>query len=93
MVDKLKRLGTSFVMLITMPLWFYLRDDMVNKLKKLKIISALLVVFVAMPIWFYLMYSILDSIGASGLMWFLFWVYFPILIFGALVGDLDLDLD
>ena len=44
---------------------------------KSKTIGALLALFVVLPIWFFLLYRILESVNASELMWFLYWVYVP----------------
>jgi hypothetical protein len=43
-----------------------------------KTIGTVLAVCVTMPIWYYLLYSILRLVGATELMWFLFWVYMPV---------------
>lgn len=43
-----------------------------------KTIGTVLAVCVTMPIWYYLLYSILRLVGATELMWFLFWVYLPV---------------
>lgn len=47
----------------------------------MKTIAGLLSIFVVMPIWYYLIYKILISVGATELMWFLYWVYLPVGIF------------
>lgn len=47
-------------------------------MKGLKIITGIISVLVVMPIWYYLLYKILIAIGASELMWFLFWIYLPL---------------
>lgn len=44
----------------------------------MKVINAILGVFVVAPIWYYLLYKILISVGASELMFFLYWVYVPV---------------
>lgn len=49
-------------------------------MNKWKIISLILGLTTYFPIWFYLMYKILQSVEASELMWFLFWVYIPVTI-------------
>lgn len=46
-----------------------------------KIISVLLTVFVCMPISFYLQYVILKALNVDNLVWFLFFVNIPLLIF------------
>jgi len=50
-------------------------------MNKIKIISALVTLFMYVPIWYYLLYTILDTIGANELTWFLFWVYIPVGLF------------
>ena len=45
---------------------------------KIGCVLGILVIFIQMPIWYYLMYSILKSVEATQLMWFLFWVYLPL---------------
>lgn len=42
------------------------------------LVAALLGVLVVSPIWFYLLYEILYRVGASDVMWLLFWVYVPV---------------
>jgi len=54
----------------------------------MKIVAALLVIFVSYPIWFYLLYRILVSVNASELMFFLFWIYLPVSLFAAIVGQI-----
>lgn len=51
----------------------------------MKKVGDILAVFVTAPIWFYLLYQILVRVNASELMFFLFWVYFPL---GMLVAAL-----
>jgi len=45
------------------------------------IISAFGGLFITVPLWLYLLFKILQSIHASELMWFLFWVYLAASIF------------
>lgn len=52
---------------------------------KIKIISTILFMCCTMPIWFYLQYQILRRVDASELMMFLFWVYVPTAVLGAIV--------
>lgn len=47
----------------------------------MRTISGLIAVFVSMPIWFYLLYKVLHAVGASDLMWFLYWIYVPASLF------------
>ena len=42
-------------------------------------IAGLLSLFVVLPIWFYLMFSVLKMVGATDIMWLLYWVYVPVL--------------
>ena len=45
-----------------------------------RLVSALAgfaVIFLTIPIWLYLLYQILQRVGASELMWFLYWIYVP----------------
>jgi hypothetical protein len=39
---------------------------------------AIVRVLVTAPIWYYLLYKILQAVGATDLLWFLFWVYAPV---------------
>ena len=55
---------------------------------KLKLIFSILYVLIVMPIWFYLLYQILVRVGASELMWFLFWIYLPIAILVMILGKI-----
>lgn len=50
-------------------------------MKALKIIGALVAIFIGLPITFYLQYQILKRVDASELMWFLFWVNIPVVVF------------
>jgi len=44
----------------------------------MKVIGILLGIFVSLPIWLWLLYKILVLVGATELMWFLYWVYLPV---------------
>jgi len=57
-------------------------------MNKAKVVATLLAMFVSLPIWFYLLYKILEAVQASELMWFLYWVYLPTVIFTNLVVKL-----
>lgn len=57
-------------------------------MNKAKAVTGLVSMFIAMPIWFYLLYKILEAVQASELMWFLYWVYLPTIIFTNLVVKL-----
>lgn len=54
-------------------------------MSKMRAVVGVLSVFVVAPIWYYLLYKILQSVGASELMWFLYWVYLPVAILAAVV--------
>jgi hypothetical protein len=47
-------------------------------MNKAKIINGILSISVVMPIWIYLWYKVLNMVGATDIMWFLFWVYVPV---------------
>lgn len=49
-------------------------------MSKTKVIGSILMLLVSTPIWYYLLFKILKAIEATELMWFLFWVYIPIVI-------------
>ena len=54
-------------------------------MKALQIIAGLLAVLVMLPIGLYLQFQILKRVDATELMWFLFWVNVPFLVFAQLV--------
>jgi quinol-cytochrome oxidoreductase complex cytochrome b subunit len=54
----------------------------------MKTITGLLSLFIVMPIWYYLIYQILVRVQATELMWFLFWVYVPLVVFIRIIVDL-----
>ena len=54
----------------------------------MKTAAGMIALFLVMPIWFYLLYKILESVGASELMWFLFWIYIPVNILVNLIARL-----
>lgn len=54
-------------------------------MKQMKVIAVLVTLLIQMPVWYYLIYKILESINASELMWFLFWVYVPLGFFCSFV--------
>jgi hypothetical protein len=45
---------------------------------KLKVVNGLLAVFVTLPLWLGIMYKVLETIEASELLWFMFWIYVPV---------------
>ena len=46
-------------------------------------IAGLTLALITLPIWLYLVYKILQMVGATELMWFLYWIYIPASFFGA----------
>jgi len=44
----------------------------------MKIALKALQLFVALPIWFFLMYTLLQAAHVDRLVWFLFWIYMPL---------------
>jgi hypothetical protein len=59
-------------------------------MKKIKIVTGLLALFIVTPIWYYLVYRVLESVNATSVMWFLYWVYAP---FGIFIGCLKAIID
>lgn len=57
----------------------------------MKAIAGLMALLVTLPIWFYLMYQVLARVGASELMWFLYWIYVPATIFVTAVAKIATD--
>jgi len=57
-------------------------------MKKAQIVAALIGLLVTSPIWFYLLYQLLVRVGASELMFFLFWIYVPTSLFVQFIGRL-----
>ena len=53
----------------------------------MKIALALMTVFITIPIWFYLLYQILVRVQASELMFFLFWIYVPVMLFTQIISQ------
>lgn len=49
-------------------------------MSKIKIITGVLSVCLTIPIWLYLFYKVMVMVQATELMWFLFWVYVPVVI-------------
>lgn len=58
-----------------------------------KAIAGILQIFVTLPIWFYLLYQILVRVQATELMFFLFWVYFPVGILAAIINAIAVSKD
>lgn len=44
--------------------------------------------FITLPIWFYLLYKILESVHASELMWFLYYIYLPVCLLLNIVKEI-----
>ncbi len=53
----------------------------------MKILISCIRVFLTLPIWLYLIYKILVLVNATELMWFLFWVYVPLIFFVQIASD------
>ena len=51
------------------------------------IVQVLLAVLVQFPIWCYLLYKMMHMVGATELMWFLFWIYVPVGFITQAVGQ------
>lgn len=51
-----------------------------QKMNKKTILSIILGLLVEMPIWIYLIYWILSQLNPDRLIWFLFWIYVPVLV-------------
>lgn len=49
-------------------------------MSKIKIITGVLSVCLTIPIWLYLFYKVMVMVQATELMWFLFWIYVPVVI-------------
>lgn len=52
----------------------------------MKIVAGLLGIFLTLPINIYLWYKVLSMIGATELMWFLFWVYVPVILLVSVIA-------
>lgn len=55
-------------------------------MKTVKTISTIITVLVSYPIWIWLYYQILLRVQATELMWFLFWIYVPVVILTAVLN-------
>lgn len=62
-------------------------------MNKTKLVTALMYLLIVTPIWFYLLYKILVAVNASELMWFLYWIYLPMVIVTGVVTKLVSDED
>jgi hypothetical protein len=49
-----------------------------NAKQKVGCAFAIIRILFTQPIWYYLLYKVLQAVEATDLMWFLFWVYFPV---------------
>lgn len=54
----------------------------------MKKISSILGLFIVAPIWYYLLYSILQRVDASELMWFLYWAYIPVALLVGIINKI-----
>ncbi len=57
-------------------------------MNKVKILAGILALFITLPIWFYLLHEILETVKATELMWFLYWVYLPVSFVSLAVANL-----
>ena len=57
-------------------------------MKAARYIVAILSIFVVAPIWYYLLYKILVGVGATELMWFLYYIYLPVAILASTLSKL-----
>jgi hypothetical protein len=57
-------------------------------MKAMQTISALLSLIITMPIWFYLLYQVLVRVQATELMFFLFWIYFPVVMLTGILSNI-----
>lgn len=49
-----------------------------NRKTRVGCVLGFLQVLIVQPIWYYLLYQILSRVGATHLMWFLYFVYVPV---------------
>lgn len=56
-----------------------------SNMKAIKLMTVIIQLLISLPIWYYLMYKILQSVNASELMWFLYWIYLPVGIVSAVI--------
>lgn len=54
----------------------------------MKVAIGIITLFITLPIWFYLLYKILVMVGATELMWFLYWIYIPVILLTAIINKL-----
>jgi hypothetical protein len=57
-------------------------------MKKSTIVAIILALFVELPIWFFLIYFILSRLSPDRLVWFLFWVYVPVVILNSILAKI-----
>lgn len=50
-------------------------------MKVSRIIAGMLSLFITLPIWFFLMHTLLVFARVDRLVWFLYWVYVPLVLF------------
>lgn len=53
-----------------------------------KVIMGVLKLLILTPIGFYLFFNVLKSINATELIWFLFWMYVPIMVICAIISTI-----
>ena len=52
-------------------------------------ITGILTLFFALPIWFILLFSILNRVGATDVMWRLYWTYVPVSALATIFARVD----
>lgn len=54
----------------------------------MKTLISTLMILVGAPIWYYLLYKILVGVNATELMWFLYYIYVPVGLFGTIASKI-----
>jgi len=57
-------------------------------MKALKLIVLLVGICVTLPIGLYLQYKVLSMVGATDVMWLLFWVNIPVYLFVSILSKI-----
>jgi hypothetical protein len=56
--------------------------------QKASLMAGVLTALFVLPLWYCLLYGILQRVGASDLMWVLYWVYLPIGMVAHILGNI-----
>ena len=51
-------------------------------------IQLIIGIFIYLPLWFYLIYWLIKQNNPDRLIWFLFWVYIPIMLLTQLINEI-----